>query len=733
MRHLSKTCVLFFTVALIFSLAGCPGPDTPNPNAGYTISLPSSVSNGTLTASRTTAKAGDSVSLFVTPEWGYEIDYLTVKDSNNYAITVTNHEDALPAYSEFTMPASNVTVSIAFKRVPLNWSYGVDDNNPEDPGEITDFAPNNTGNGCSFNVQFTDDNPYADTYSPSKVGVGNIYVKGGVRYRITWINQTTPENGIIGLNGFWKNRTCEWVDGYTNRTVIGQPGLYYVDFSTSNNDVVDIVFRPNHVSGDYAISNFNVSEGFYYVMFNTGVDNIVVEPKTVEPGNTITAPANPTRDGYVFEGWTRSEYYNGQYFNFETTPINQDITLYARWTRIYTVTFNTNGGSAAPATQHVRAYGYATEPDEPTRSGYAFKGWRKSGSSYNFNFNTSISSDIQLTAQWNPTVTFDPNGGSLASGVQSVLDVTSGSTVLRPSDPTRGGVGGRVGYGLFLGWYNGDTLFDFDTPITEPVTLTAHWEHYGTKAPDVAKEVGDIVFKDGSATPYTAELVLDNAHKKAAIAVIFYKGTGCNNDGDNIPRTLGVGVVRGSGKWVANGNDFNKIINSIACSYSREADGACTFTGDRNGSDNLEQIAAFLNEQHQSDETIANDTGVGENSTKTSAEAAALYPAFYFAKNYKAKSSPYSGSTVAGTAYENGWYLPSIAELYQIYTSGFGTVIQSVGGNFIDNDRYWSSSLLISTSSNERPKAYYLEFSDGTLGARPWSDDERNFIAIREF
>lgn len=728
MRHLSKLCVLLFAAALIFNLAGCPSPDTPNPNAGYTISLPSSVSNGTLTASRTTAKAGDSVSLFVTPEWGYEIDYLTVKDSNNNAITVTSHADELPAYSEFTMPASNVTVSIAFKRVPLNWSYGVDDNNPEDPGEITDFTPNNTGNGCSFNVQFTNDSPYADTYSPSKVGVGNIYVKGGVRYRITWINQTTPENGIIGLNGFWKNRTCEWVDGYTNHTVIGRPGLYYVDFSTSTNDVVDIVFRPNHVSGDYAISNFNVSEGFYYVMFNTRDDNVVVEPKTVEPGNTVTAPANPTRDGYVFEGWTRSESYNGQYFNFETTPINQDITLYARWTRVYTVTFDTNGGSAAPATQHVREYGRATEPDDPTKAGYAFKGWRKSGSNNNFSFGSYIDRDITLYAQWNPTVTFDPNGGSLASGVQSVKDVTSGNRVSRPRDPTRGG----VGYGVFLGWYNGETLFDFNTPITEPVTLTAHWEHYGTKAPDVAKEVGDIVFKDGSATPYTAELELDDAHKKAAIAVIFYKGTGCNNDGDNIPRTLGVGVVTSSGKWVENGNGYNKIINSIACPKSENA-GAYTFTGDRNGSDNLEQIAAFLNEQHQSDENIANDTGVGENSTKTSAEAAALYPAFYFAKNYKAKSSPYSGSTVAGTAYENGWYLPSIAELYQIYTSGSGTVIRSVGGNFIDNDWYWSSSLMISTNSNESAKAYYLKFSDGIPDSRPVNGDDRRIIAIREF
>ena len=44
-----------------------------------------------------------------------------------------------------------------------------------------------------------------------------------------------------------------------------------------------------------------------------------------------------------------------------------------------------------------------------------------------------------------------------------------------------------------------------------------------------AYEVGDIVFTDGSATPYTETLTLTGAQKEAAIAVIFYKGTGVNN------------------------------------------------------------------------------------------------------------------------------------------------------------------------------------------------------------
>ena len=61
-------------------------------------------------------------------------------------------------------------------------------------------------------------------------------------------------------------------------------------------------------------------------------------------------------------------------------------------------------------------------------------------------------------------------------------------------------------------------------------------------------EVGDIVFSDGSATPYTANLTLTDEQKAAAIAVIFYKGTGLNSyvnhkDDTSKTRTLGMGLL----------------------------------------------------------------------------------------------------------------------------------------------------------------------------------------------
>ena len=186
---------------------------------------------------------------------------------------------------------------------------------------------------------------------------------------------------------------------------------------------------------------------------------------------------------------------------------------------------------------------------------------------------------------------------------------------------------------------------------------------------------------------------MSDEQKKAAIALIFYKGTGLNSDTLNSDgtwtssesqpsRTLGVGLKQvrdcawcspAAGAYsackypasAAGNYGRDKYIETILCERGDYDSGVRMYTGDKNGSNNLEQIAAFLGEN--------NDTGVGENSTKTSAEAAVLYPAFYFAKNYKEEIiGSEATSRVAGTAYEDGWYLPSVAELSRIYSNGIG-------------------------------------------------------------
>jgi hypothetical protein len=62
------------------------------------------------------------------------------------------------------------------------------------------------------------------------------------------------------------------------------------------------------------------------------------------------------------------------------------------------------------------------------------------------------------------TVTFDSNGGTLVKEIE----VKSGSTFVRPNDPTRS-------LYHFVGWYFNDQPYDFTKPVTSNITLVAKW------------------------------------------------------------------------------------------------------------------------------------------------------------------------------------------------------------------------------------------------------------------
>lgn len=53
----------------------------------------------------------------------------------------------------------------------------------------------------------------------------------------------------------------------------------------------------------------------------------------------------------------------------------------------------------------------------------------------------------------------------------------------------------KSGY-RFVGWYNGNAKWDFDTPVTENLTLTAKWEKIHTSAPSAPRY--DVAVSDGA-------------------------------------------------------------------------------------------------------------------------------------------------------------------------------------------------------------------------------------------
>ena len=145
-------------------------------------------------------------------------------------------------------------------------------------------------------------------------------------------------------------------------------------------------------------------------------------------------------------------------------------------TEVYTVTFDSYGGTPVPPKQEVE-YGHtATKPADPTLKGYTFAFWYLGEDEQNataYDFDTPVTENITLTAKWNInkyTVTFDSYGGTPVPPVQ---EVEYGLTATKPADPT------LKGY-TFAFWYLGEdeqnaTAYDFDTPVTENITLTAKW------------------------------------------------------------------------------------------------------------------------------------------------------------------------------------------------------------------------------------------------------------------
>lgn len=82
----------------------------------YTITI-NNTTNGIVTANAETATQGTEITLTVTPDEGYQLETLTVIDTDNNAVAVNNFK--------FSMPASNVTVSATFVEKPSG-SYVLD-------------------------------------------------------------------------------------------------------------------------------------------------------------------------------------------------------------------------------------------------------------------------------------------------------------------------------------------------------------------------------------------------------------------------------------------------------------------------------------------------------------------------------------------------------------------------------------------------------------------------------
>jgi len=202
-----------------------------------------------------------------------------------------------------------------------------------------------------------------------------------------------------------------------------------------------------------------------------------VEEQSVSSGDFATEPTVPTKENKKFVGWFDGE----NKWDFATKRVIDFVTLKARWEDYptYTVSFDSNGGTSV-ATQYRVEGSMADAPQNPTKTNSKFLGWYHGDVKWDFTANV-ITSDVILVAKWEDiptfTVTFDSNGASPVAPQY----VAVGEMAKEPAKPD------RAQLGELLGWFNGDTRWDFSTPITEDITLVAKW-----------KNIYKVTFRDGN-------------------------------------------------------------------------------------------------------------------------------------------------------------------------------------------------------------------------------------------
>lgn len=196
----------------------------------------------------------------------------------------------------------------------------------------------------------------------------------------------------------------------------------------------------------------------YIISFDTNGGS-TINDKVVEEGSKVTQPFDPKLENANFLGW----YLNDVLFDFNT-EITSNITLVAKWSNNYQVSFDTDGGSYIPP--RIAEEGKTIiRPGNPTKENYIFLGWYLNDQE--FTFEPPITNNITLTAKWKEKyhqVIFD--SGSPETTIQRVED---GQKIVKPADPVQENK-------TFLGWYLNDELFNFKTAITENITLVAKFK-----------------------------------------------------------------------------------------------------------------------------------------------------------------------------------------------------------------------------------------------------------------
>ena len=287
-------------------------------------------------------------------------------------------------------------------------------------------------------------------------------------------------------------------------TFIDWRDYYWEEFTGKDIIEQDTIVYPNWERTKQIILTFHMMNNDGYT-YDPNLDQWrAVNSGTGLSHDQVPKPDPETKVGYIFSGWKKYDSTLRDYVDvdLEQGQFWQNMSLYGRWIpKTYTITFQDEKGKILK-TAEVPHGDYITAPSVAPRDGYTFDGWKDAAGNA-FDPTKAITAPATYTEKWTKiqpdevSVTFNSMGGS------TVADqiVTKGGKIKEPAAPT------KEGY-TFAGWMLGSQAFNFNTPISESIALTASW----TKNPDPST-MNELTIKNLK-KEFEGEFSIDKFQKK---------------------------------------------------------------------------------------------------------------------------------------------------------------------------------------------------------------------------